>query len=622
MYTGSFQSSAETSVVAIGWKTAGTYTGQSIFNFDATDTTTGTGGTHGSWTAFRAEFTTNVGATTHGITSMLLNESAAMSNLSSKLTNDNIFIEFDWENNVGASGWNTADDKGKWEVGVSFIYDGTQESQITNLVDTADSLTTTLTVPAGTTDATAAPVIRLYVADFNTISPKWNKRVTGCNVYMKDVGQDTTQPWFLQLSGDFVTGKIRVESTQKEYEALYFAESSQEYYYWHISVPDAGDIGADASVMLEPSLVTSYQINTGLEEIEKSIISKYRSAVVVGRMVYIGGLQVELKDGTTENKLDAMIKSPVNSFDMFPLSRIIEASVQDGDEIVKLEEYADRILQFKKNKMHIINVSQQVEFLEDTFMHKGVAVPSAVCKTDYGVAWVNSHGCYLYDGKQVNDLLEKGGLQIINERGWAIFTGNEPMIGYLPKKRQLIVVDDNTSTGTGKIFLYDMVTQSWVQGSDATFTSNNLTNFVTDWDGDLVHAHTSGVVVKWVDTSLSTSALDLATKDMTFGQPGQRKKLYKAYITYKGNGQNVTVKYAVNGETDSGDFKQFNSEDTPLEDKSSAEHLESWHFAELKPTTSADATNIYSAKIHLGGSAGSTFAINDMNLVYRLKNIK
>ena len=166
-----------------------------------------------------------------------------------------------------------------------------------------------------------------------------------------------------------------------------------------------------------------------------------------------------------------MLKSPVNQFDVLPSKSIIEASVRDGDDIIKLEEYADRILQFKKKKMHLINVSQQVEFLEETFMHKGVNHPAAVCKTDFGVAWVNKQGCYLYDGQKVSNLLEKGGRQIIKESLWATFTTNEPMIGYIPKKRQLLVVDDNSTTGTGKTFLYDMVTQSWVKGAEATITS-------------------------------------------------------------------------------------------------------------------------------------------------------
>ena len=31
------------------------------------------------------------------------------------------------------------------------------------------------------------------------------------------------------------------------------------------------------------------------------------------------------------------------------------------------------------------------------------------CKTDFGIAWVNDLGCYLYDGRQVINLIEKGG---------------------------------------------------------------------------------------------------------------------------------------------------------------------------------------------------------------------
>jgi len=618
VYTGSFQSSAQSKSVATGWKLAGTYTGQTIFNFSATDTTTGTGGTHGTWTDFRSEFTTDTGDATHGILSMLLNEASVMTDLSAKLTNDNVFIEFDWETNTGATGWNNTANTGAWEVGISFIYDGVQESQITTLVDKDDSTVTTM--PVADVGATAAPVIRFYIADFATIGTPWNKRITGCNMYMKDVIQDTTQPWFLQLSADFETGKMRVDSTQKDYDIKYFAESNQEYYYWEIGVADAGTIGANESEMLEPSLVSTYEINSGIEENEKSITSMYKTAVVVGRRVYIGGLQVEYKDGTKEIKGDAMIKSPVNRFDLFPLSRIIEASIQDGDEIVKLEEYADRILQFKKNKMHLINVSQEIEFLEDTFMHKGVSSPAAVCKTDFGVAWVNEFGCYLYDGNKVNNLLEKGGMQIIKDFGsgesdWSTFIVS-PQIGYIPKKRQLIVVDDNDGNGDGEIFLFDLVTQSWVYGQDDIFTDNDLTNFVTDWNGDLVHAHTAGTVLKWSDTGVSTTHYNMTTKDIDFGFPSQRKKIYKVYISFRGDGSNAVAGFGVNGGAVSISFASNTFTNAGTND---------WELKELGFTTSSVVNNIYSFRIAVtdsGSALAGDFEINDISIVYRLKHVK
>ena len=197
------------------------------------------------------------------------------------------------------------------------------------------------------------------------------------------------------------------------------------------------------------------------------------------------------------------------------------------------------------------------------------------------------------------------------------------MIGYIPKKRQLIVATSaGTGANNGDIYLYDLVTKSWIRG-DSKLTDNQIqTNFVTDWNGDLVHAHTSGTIVKWDDTSDDTDNMLFATKDMTFGQPGQRKKLHKVYITYKGDGSSLVVKYAVDGETDSGDFYQFNSDDNPLSNFSKTADLKEWHLAELKPTTSSEANNIYSAKFHLSGTAGAGFEINDINVVFRMKNIK
>jgi hypothetical protein len=375
--------------------------------------------------------------------------------------------------------------------------------------------------------------------------------------------------------------------------------------------------------MLEPSLVTTYEVKSGLDAIEKSVISQYRSAVVVGRRVYAGGLMVQNEDETKDIMADAMIKTPVNKFDTFPLSRIIEASVRDGDEIIKLEEYADRILQFKKNKMHIINVSQEIEFLEDTFTHKGISHPAAAVKTDFGVAWVNRIGCYLYDGQKVNNLLEKGGRQIIKESEWATFTQNEPMIGYLPKKRQLIVVDDITTNGDGSTFLYDMVTQSWVKGTIGTFPDQNKTNFVTDWNGDLVYVHSTGTVLKWDDASYPSGSFEMITKDIDLGQPGQRKKLHKVYVTYKGaTATNVDVYFDVDGGTSLDKTFTNGTNFTGNELDASS----SWAIAELKPTTSSQANNIKSFRLKFVAESGQTvpsdFEINDISAVYRMKHIK
>ena len=361
------------------------------------------------------------------------------------------------------------------------------------------------------------------------------------------------------------------------------------------------------------------------EEVKQMVNLKFKTAVVVNRTVFVGNVQKTDLKGQVTVEGDSMYKSGVAKFDQFADFRRVEVSVRDGDEIVKIEEYADRILQFKKDKMHLVNVSQDVEFLEDTFMHKGVKHPAAVCKTDYGVAWVNNLGCYLYDGQKVNNLLEKGGRQIIKESLWATFTTNQPMIGYIPKKRQLLIVDDNTTTGTGNVFLYDLVTQSWVEGGDATAVSDELTNFVTDWNGDLVYGYTSGsgiVFQKWADASATSTGLSLETKDIDFGQPGQRKKVHKVLVTYTtaasgGVASVVTVKYDTNGR---GTFDKTFANGTNFSSNVLGS-ANGWQVAELKPGTSSEANNIksFQLKFSTAGTVPVGFQINDISIIYRLK---
>jgi hypothetical protein len=274
--------------------------------------------------------------------------------------------------------------------------------------------------------------------------------------------------------------------------------------------------------------------------------------------------------------------------------------------------------------MQLINISKELEFLEDTFMHKGVSHPAATCKTDFGIAWVNEQGCYLYDGQKIINLLEKQGRQIIKEDEWDKFlrsdkslTGTRltPMIGYLPKKRQLIVFDDVTTGGTTSpsMYIYDVVTQSWTKGTNDG--SNRVidiikTNFITDWNGDLVYVHGQGTVVKWDDAGDDSTAFVIQTKDIDFGNPAQKKKIYKVYVTYTGvSNLSVNVEYRTNGD---GSW-------TAVQSGSILDQASGQNEATL---TLASPVECYSFQLKFSGTGKTTFEINDASIVYRLKGIR
>ena len=487
----------------------------------------------------------------------------------------NIFITA-----VGSGGNWAAED---YELATTFIYDGNQESLP---FETGGGFTL---VSNGYPKATVM------------VTSPYNPRITGGRAYYRIA--DSSDDWKLLLDIDLYKG------TQGSGEGGWRGWTLIDGGATADAVSILMDNDGDAR-MVTQDLVNTYEVLNeysavyGLPSFTSSLIASYKTSVVANRMTYIG---------------DALIKSPVNKFDTFPLSRILETSVRDGDEIIKLEAYADRILVFKKHKLELLNVSQEIEFLEDTFMHKGVSHPAATCKTDFGIAWVNNFGCYLYDGQKVNNLLEKQGRQIIKEGLWSTFTALEPMIGYIPKKRQLLIANDVTTTGDGAAYLYDLVTQSWVKGAAGTITSEDKTNFVTDWDGDLIYAHTTGTVVKWDDASDTSAGLVITTKDIDFGNPGQKKTVYKVLVTYKTADSgtvtsNVQLDYGVDG--DHLFPYDFTVPELPA--------ANGWETATMIPDVPSEASNIRSIRIRFAtdGTVPVGFEINDISIVYRLKGVR
>ena len=660
---------------------------------------------------------------------------------------------------------------GAYRVGTTFIYEGNQESDIFEPTDRPNS--------NGLETITFGNAIDFAIYATAPFDPF----IIGGRVYV--IRRGTVGPWVLLADISLEEGVRSDLSSDYTAWSLDIGDDDQ-----HNNAPDNAYCFVEGKTSIDPSAYT-YEVLNGYGPGEKIEIGSngegFKTAVVANRQAYIGNVRRENEEGEVVVQGDAMYKSIINKFDTFPLANRIEASVRDGDEIVKLEEYADRILQFKKKKLHLINVSQDLEFLEDTFMHKGVSHPAATCKTDFGIAWVNKLGCYLYDGKQVTNLLEKGGRQIIKESEWESFTTDNSAIGYIPKKRQLLIIDSvDSQYSSGNRYLYDMVTQSWVKsektniianpsfetadsplanwtenngtgpavwtqatdqeyagtysakcvnhanqtgsasitsdtfnltpgktytlswwgrfsidpdptmillnttdthylkddmsfGSGANYpdwdlfgdadtidtwhyysltfnvpstygatdtwvlafyptTTNdcatwiddvslieegnaNMTNLVTDWNGDLIYAVAPGPFFKWDDTSDTTNSFSFKTKDIDFGQPGVRKKVYRVYVTYKGaSDTNMDVFFDVDGGTAlNKTFANGTNFTSSQLDGSSA-----WAVAELKPTTSSQANNIKSFRLKFvsNGTTPADFEINDISIVYRLKNVK
>lgn len=501
----------------------------------------------------------------------------------------------------GATGsWKFNDGNETYKFYVSYIYDGGYDSALEFLGDDENELSYSLD------DDDKVLAIQVYVNSTNTDSDSdWfthhSPRIIGFRLYYEKIKFTTGVSTPYLISETYFDSN---KGTRLPLDAAWrpwVTRNSMQQTYIQIDTPP---------------ITISYEDLNGYSH-DEPVSAQFKSIVIANRKAYVGNIK---QGGVVYG--DMMIKSPVNGFDLFPQSRSIEVSVRDGDDIVKLEEYADRILQFKKNKMHLINVSQEIEFLEDTFVHKGIDYPTSSCKTDFGIAWVNKHGCYLYNGKSVSNLLEKQGRKMISDSDWQSHSNNHISISYLARNRQLIIVNSLSTSGTKNVYLYDMVTGSWVKSTAAMWSSNSkaLTNVVTDYNGDLIWSYKetpNSKFLKWDNSSggpdnENRANFELKTKSMSFGNPAQRKNIYKVYVTYRGAGSGITVTYGVDGdETPTDGFTDGSLTDAPTD---------KWTVKQFVPSTSI--VNVDTFRLKFAGTAGSTFEINDISVVYRLKSVK
>lgn len=462
----------------------------------------------------------------------------------------------------------------------------------------------------------------IYILPFNNDNSTYSlsKRIIGSRIYYTKKENDN---YFLIGEVDFIDNGFKwfPESDTIDYDMINSNHSSgilSKASLIKNITPDSANI------------VDTFKNINGFDTQVKSLECKYKTAVVHGRRCYVGNIK---KDSKLHS--DRMIKSRVNKFDTFPSNMgVVDVAIRDGESIVKLEAFADRILQFKQKSLYIINVAENVDFLEDVYRNKGCEFPYHVTKTDYGIAWFNKFGVYLFDGRSVTNLLEKDNIKLINESDWEAFVTDgedgsaddtdmsSAHIAYIPKRRQILIKNENTD-----ILIYDLLLRAWTKGiSKITISDSKMTNFALDSDQNLFYiTNNDSTIATFNPNSIPSNNFVYTTKDIDFAQPSVRKKIYKVYITYKSSGTtNVLVKYDTNGHTDFNLLFANGTNFTSNELVYDSGNSNKWITAELKPNTSSEANNVNSFALQFttDSSVPPTFQINDITIVYRIKNVK
>ena len=547
--------------------------------------------------------------------------------ISPKLTQDNsqFFNQTALTNIFAGPGFGTWDIKGQMNLYASYIYENGEESRLLDFSKENAMIMNSNESGAehawGNADTSGFNNPPLFVCSItiNAEDMLNGPKCKGFAFYWNDSGDATSTKYFLaeaSLEKGIRAGLTSSYTPWIKYQHKLSEEAYGDGKFTHM-------LTANFGLFDEPKEIT-YESRNGYRD-DEDLCYNWKTAVFINRRLYVGNVYVN-----GEVRSDTMLKSPANKPSILPFSRRVDVVVGDGDSIVVLTEFADRLLQFKEKVMYIINVSGSAEYLEEKHDYKGVKHPKAVCKTDYGIIWVNNNGCYAYDGENVQNLLEKEKSQLISPTDWSNFTTDNSIVGYSAKEGHIVVIKDceeitNTDDTSEEMYIYDIVTESWSYNNRIA-GAPLCTNFANDESGNLIIAEkgSSGIVSlkSYSGKPTSTDAngkINFLTKDFDFGNPAVRKKVYKVYVTYTASADtNVTVTGYINGRPSS-DTDQDVNMDSNLTTTSGIQST-----LELKPTSATKSlvNNVYSFQLKFDGDASYDFEINDISIVYRIKNVK
>ena len=407
---------------------------------------------------------------------------------------------------------------GTYEFAQTFIYDGVQESLPT--------------VMTGLTAVSANQRLTLSVA----ASHGYDERITGGRIYFRD--SSSKGEFQLLVDIDLTYGcRTNLEAKHVGWSTIY---SQASFLFCTVTIQDP-NVDTYSSLNGYDADLSSISIgNTG---------EGYKTSTVSNRRRFVANVKSINDKGQTVVQSDRLMYSEINKFDTFPPSNFIDIGINDGEDFVKIESYADRLLAYKNKTLYIINIgggSDTQWFLEAEHKNVGVEFHAAVVKTDFGVAWVNKNGLYFYDGSQIRNLQTK-----ILESEWSSFVGSDTMIGYEPTNKHLVVCRSASDSGSnnGDCYIYSFISGTFTF-VETLFVDAVKSNLLTDAHGNMIAKTGTAQMDSYNGVGTGGTKFDIKLKDDDFGLPNIVKKIY-----------GITIEYA-SGATNSNGVKYFYTNDS------------------------------------------------------------
>lgn len=237
-----------------------------------------------------------------------------------------------------------------------------------------------------------------------------NSRIAGCRVYIQR--EDTTDDWILLVDIDLEKGwRLGTNDTFK-----------------NTFTGSADDVDLPLTSTNITKLGAEYYSDLNGHAFDEPIDCSYKTAVVVDGITYAGNV---IQNG--RKYPDKIIKSAIGSdtsdplasaSDVFPESNFLDITPNDGDEIVKLETFQDKVLVFKRQTLFIVNYSaDRGDYIDATFPFMGVRNRAHSFPTSHGIVFMNDLGVHIWNGESMLTLTGKMPDTTMENRGFSTTAG-------------------------------------------------------------------------------------------------------------------------------------------------------------------------------------------------------
>jgi hypothetical protein len=442
-------------------------------------------------------------------------------------------------------------------------------------------------------------------------SPGTSKRITGANIFFAELDNlseiiDTDKKFLANM--DFNEG---IRKTLFDNYTLFATNGN--------NAPVAGRTHATLSFKT-PTVLDTFSTVCGYAEGDKLLHVRFGASTVLNNRSYVGNVKIADINGKTFTYPDRVYKSLSGQYDVYTKDNFLEVAPNDGETVTALESYGDFLMEFKETTMYLINVTQDIEYLEETYKFRGVWHENAICKVGDGICWANPYGLFLFDGSEVKNLIQDK----IKNSYWSENV-LDPTIAFDPIQNEVLVYMKKAG---GKAIRYNFDREHVILITNASGTNfTAFTNPITDKEGKIVtigktNYDTNGESLHTLRfTGTGTNTITVYTKDHPLDDPARQKSLKKVYVNYKINdGSNLPyIKYT----RDNGSAQPFvTADDTSVTNSQLPNTSGSFTTQALKPEVSSNANNGRSFQIRISGTIHTSFVLNDINFIYREKSVK